>query len=168
MKKLHIKIDVKKEEFKKKLDIHDGRDGKDGSNGNPGKDGNIKDLSPQEIRDALELLPKGEKLSIQAIEDLAEIIEELRKWRKSIVSPGAGVNVGALSLHFIDDETPSGTIDGVNTVFTTNLTPSTGTLKVYVNGQRMRVVEDYTLSGQTITFLIASPTGSIILCDYRT
>jgi len=40
-------------------------------------------------------------------------------------------------------------------------------LKVYVNGQRMRETEDYTISATTITFLTPPPTGSIILCDYR-
>ena len=74
-----------------------------------------------------------------------------------------------LEGHIIDDETPTGTINGVNTIFTLANTPNPpASVKVYVNGARMRITEDYTLSGRTITFLIAPPTGSIILNDYRT
>ena len=118
------------------------------------------------VRDKLESLPDGEKLSIQAIQDLADILEELKKKRGNITG-GGGINVGALSIHFIDDETPTGTVNGSNKVFTTNLTPATGSLKVYRGGTRQRVTEDYTLSGRTITFTIAPVVGEILLCDYR-
>lgn len=52
-------------------------------------------------------------------------------------------------------ETPTGTVDGSNTVFTTLRDFEEGTLKVYLNGQRVREggTEDYTTSGgNTITF----------------
>lgn len=45
----------------------DGRDGRDGRDGEDGKDGDIKDLSPDEIRDSLELLKDDERLDISAI-----------------------------------------------------------------------------------------------------
>ncbi len=80
----------------------DGRDGKDstvpgpvgprgetgpqgvpGVNGVDGKDGDIKDLSPQEIRDSLELLQGDERIdvsSIRGVEDvITEIAEEIAK-----------------------------------------------------------------------------------------
>ena len=119
------------------------------------------------VRDKLESLSDGEKLSIQAIQDLAEILEELKKKGGKIVGGGGGVNLGALNIHFIDDETPSGTVNGSNTIFTISLTPATGSLKVYRGGTRQRVTEDYTLSGTTITFTIAPVVGEILLCDYR-
>lgn len=125
----------------------------------------VKD-SPEQIRDGLESLPKGKKLSIQAIEDLSDILEELRKKKGGGLVGGGGMN--AIPLHFIDDETPSGTKNGSNTDFTTNLIPATGSLKVYRNGVRQRVTEDYTLSGQTISFTVAPASDEIILCDYRT
>lgn len=84
-----------------------------------------------------------------------------------------GRNFGGKTLHrgfaprFIDDETPSGTVNGSNTDFTIASEPLSGSLKVYVNGQRMRVTEDYTLSSNTITFNTPPPSGSIILVDYR-
>jgi hypothetical protein len=122
-----------------------------------------------QIRDGLELLQKGEKLSIQAIEDLSDILEELRRMaRTSTKGSGAGVGTMALNAHFIDDETPSGTIDGNNTAFTLANSPVTSSLKVYLGGSRQRVTEDYTLSGRTITFTIAPQVGEVLLVDYRT
>jgi uncharacterized surface anchored protein len=95
-----------------------------------------------------------------------EMLEELS--RNKGIRFGGGFSQIHMEQHFIDDETPTGTINGINTVFTIASTPNpSGSLKVYVNGQRMRITEDYTVSGRTITFLIAPPTTSIILCDYR-
>lgn len=71
------------------------------------------------------------------------------------------------TIKFADDETPTGDIDGVNTDFVLANTPKDGSVKVYVNGSRMRITEDYTISDKTISFLIPPPSGSIILTDYR-
>lgn len=156
---------------------------KDGKNGIDGKDADEEKIveevlnrlptpEPQkvltdiEIRDMLESLKKGEKLSIQAIEDLPEIIAELKKKKGGLLVGGGGMN--AIPMHFVDDETPSGTMNGVNTDFNTNLIPATGSLKVFRNGQRLKVTEDYTLSGQTITFINPPESDEIILVDYRT
>lgn len=69
---------------------------------------------------------------------------------------------------FIDDETPSGSVNGSNKTFTLAHTPSPITsLKVYVNGQRIVLTTDYSLSGSTITMIYAFPTGTAIRCDYR-
>jgi hypothetical protein len=69
---------------------------------------------------------------------------------------------------FIDDETPVGMVNGVNKAFTlSNMPNPPSSVKVFVNGSRMRITEDYTLSGVTVTFVTAPPTGSIILVDYR-
>lgn len=120
------------------------------------------------IRDGLELLKEGEKLSIQAIQDLSKIIEEMKK---DVATAGSKTGASLISkrIRFIDDLTPAGAINGVNTVFTISKSPETGSLKVYVNGQRMRVTTDYTLSGgdKTITFVTAPPTDSTILVDFR-
>ncbi len=78
------------------------------------------------------------------------------------------IDKNMLSL-LVNDETPTGTVNGSNTAFTLANTPKSGTLKVYVNGQRMQSGSgnDYTLSGVTITFTTAPPTNSVILCDYQ-
>lgn len=71
------------------------------------------------------------------------------------------------SAAFVDGETPSGTVDGVNDTFTLANTPIVGSVKVYLNGIRMQVTTDYTISGTTITFVTPPSILDIILCDYR-
>jgi seryl-tRNA synthetase len=106
---------------------------------------------------------------IDELKDKVKELEEKVKKSGGRSFFGGGFNYSAMSLHIIDDETPTGDVDGVNTEFTLANTPSPATsLKVYLNGQRMRVTEDYTLSGKTLTFLSAPLTGSILLVDYRT
>lgn len=75
-------------------------------------------------------------------------------------------SVGAVSN--TRNEVPSGTVNGTNTDFTIANTPVTGTLRVYVNGVRQKVTDDYTLSGTTITFVSAPLTDSKLLVDYET
>jgi len=72
-------------------------------------------------------------------------------------------------INFMDNEVPSGAIDGVNTVFSLIFTPKTNSEHLYLNGLLMEsgVLNDYTISGDTITFNYAPPLGSSILCSYR-
>lgn len=140
------------------------KDGKDGKSivGPAGKEG--LDGSPDtadQIRDKLELLNKGSKLSIQAIEDLPELL-------KNFIRVGStSANRQAQYINFVDDETPDGIKNSSNTKFTLAHTPVAGSLKVYRNGARQRVTEDYTFSAQTITFTAAPDSDEIILVDYR-
>ena len=83
-----------------------------------------------------------------------------KRWKNGEVS-------GTSTINFADSETPTGDVDGANTDFVLAHTPETGSLKVYLNGMRMSLTEDYTLATATITFLIAPGSGSIITCDYR-
>lgn len=180
---MKVAINISKEELKTKLGIKDGapgRPGKDGVSikgepGTPADEARIVQevlsklppppfLEPLTVRDKLETLPEGEKLSIQAIQDLSKILEEMRQ----AASSKSSASLISKRIRFIDDETPSGAVNGVNKIFTlTSKFPEAGSLKVYVNGSRMRVTEDYTLSNRTITFITAPPTTSIVLCDYR-
>lgn len=54
----------------------------------------------------------------------------------------------------VNNETPSGTFDGINATFTLAHTPLSGTLQLFLNGafQHPGVSADYTLSGSTITY----------------
>jgi len=62
---------------------------------------------------------------------------------------------------FADNETPSGTIDGVNATFTLAHSPSpTSSLQLQLGGIFLTQGIDYTLSGSTITFL-AAPDASL-------
>lgn len=72
----------------------------------------------------------------------------------------------------VDNETPSGTIDGVNAAFTLANNPDPdSSLRLSLNGLRMRsgAGNDYTLSGVTITFETDQipQTGDVLLADYR-
>ena len=145
-------------------------DGKDGESvvGPAGKDG--KDGSPDtadDIRNKLELLAGDERLKIEAIKDLSDILDELKK-RPRAVFGGGGLSKSALDAHFVDNETLTGTLNGVNTIFTINNTPSPQTsLKIYRGGALQKLTDDYTISGTTITFLVAPQVGEILLADYR-
>lgn len=70
---------------------------------------------------------------------------------------------------FADNETPSGTINGSNAVFTLAHTPSpTASLQLFLNGAFQTAAgTDYTLATATITFGSAPLTGSILRAFYR-
>lgn len=112
-----------------------------------------------------------ESINQKVIKGLTTEIEAIYKALNSVKTSkkfGAAHGGGFTDSNFIDDETPSGTINGTNKIFTLAYTPNPSTsVKVFVNGARMRITEDYTLSGSTITFTTAPPTTSIILVDYR-
>lgn len=86
------------------------------------------------------------------------------------VDPATVVDATAISeSDIITAETPTGAIDGVNDTFTLANTPVTGTVRVYLNGQRQTegAGEDYTVSGSTITFNSPVPrTNSTLRVDY--
>ena len=70
--------------------------------------------------------------------------------------------------YFVENEVPSGSINDSNTSFTLAGTPNpAGSLQLYLNGAHLKVTEDYTLSGATITMVSAPPTGSLLLATYR-
>lgn len=65
-------------------------------------------------------------------------------------------------------EVPAGVINGVNTVFTLQNTPVSGTDMVFLSGQlQAGGGVDYTLSGKTITFKIAPNIGEQLFVFYQ-
>jgi hypothetical protein len=70
---------------------------------------------------------------------------------------------------FADAEVPSGTINGSTTAFTLAHTPSpAASLACYENGVEERAAgADYTLATATITYGVAPPTGTTLVCYYR-
>lgn len=56
-------------------------------------------------------------------------------------------------LGIVWNETPAGTINGSNAVFKLASKPHTGAVLLYVNGLLMLEGGDFTISGQTITFV---------------
>ncbi len=75
------------------------------------------------------------------------------------------------TVNFADKEVPTGTIDGVNTVFTLAHTPTAGSDHIYLNGVLQTPTTDYSLAGVTITFVAAPQVGSdfttVLLASYR-
>lgn len=69
----------------------------------------------------------------------------------------------------MDEETPAGTLDGVNTTFTLSQTPNPPTsLLLFINGLRQHSGVDFTLAGNTITLTGFVPTvGQNIVASYR-
>lgn len=76
---------------------------------------------------------------------------------------------GGAVLSFAENEVPAGTIDGSNPGFTLANTPVAGSLKLYKNGLRLQLGNDFSLSGNTITYLSGQvpQVGDTHLADYR-
>ena len=71
---------------------------------------------------------------------------------------------------FVDDEVPSGTVNGTNLTFVLAYAPSPQVgLRLYKNGMLMQQHADYTLSGSTITFVTVSTpqVSDAIVAYYR-
>lgn len=69
---------------------------------------------------------------------------------------------------FVDNEVPSGSIDGVNVAFTLATAPDPqDCLEMYLNGLFQSFGVDYTLAGTAITFASAPQTGDAPIANYR-
>lgn len=72
-------------------------------------------------------------------------------------------------FRYIDNEIPTGVIDGVNLSYTTQYLFQPSTVKVYLNGLRLSVGvgNDYTIiSNNTIVMNYAPLSGDTITLDY--
>ena len=120
------------------------------------------------MADALEALPDKDKLKIDAVSGLRELLEEIRKIKNTGLGGIGGFNYASLDLHIKDPYVPTGTINGVNKDFTLSSTPSPAvSLKVYRGGALQSLTEDYTVSGITLTFIVAPVVGEIIKVEHR-
>lgn len=72
------------------------------------------------------------------------------------------------STTLVQNETPGGLINSSNTAYTTASTFTTGSLRVYLNGQRLTAGgNDYTEGTQAFTMAYAPATGDVLLVDYN-
>jgi len=147
-----------------------GISGKDGESiiGPAGKDG--KDGSPDtadQIADKINTLE--EAIELETIKGLKAKLSDLeKKWTSRPMFGGGGFSKMAMLQYFVDDETPTNSGDDLN--FTISHAPSpTSSLKVYRNGQRLKIgaLNDYTFSGYTITLLTALGASEILTVDYK-
>ena len=69
------------------------------------------------------------------------------------------------------NEVPAGTIDGWNVAFTLSEIPVLGSERITKNGQKLKPTLDYSITDDTITFVIPPESDSgytdVLLCDYR-
>ncbi len=82
--------------------------------------------------------------------------------------PGVGADTSGL---FIDAETPTGLINGSNQVFTLTATPlPSTTLALYLNGIYLSAGIDFTITGNTLSFIsgVMPQSGDILRAFYRT
>ena len=172
--KMEVKVDNKLNEVK------DGIQGVQGAKGDTGEQGeSIQGLNgadgspdtPKIIRDKLEFLKKEkEKLSIDAIGYLEERLTDLEENGRKLGSKvsGGGLNMGAMNLRIVDPYTPKGDLDGTNKDFELVAAPSPATsLKVYRGGRLLKLTEDYTLSGTTVSLLIAPHADDSVTVEHR-
>lgn len=81
-----------------------------------------------------------------------------------------GTGGGGGGSSFADAEIPAGVVNGSNTVFTLASSPSpASSLELYRNGLLMRQGTDYQISGNMVTFFLASVplTGDLLAAYYR-
>jgi hypothetical protein len=72
-----------------------------------------------------------------------------------------------ISTRFVYNETPSGTQNSVNTAFTLATAPVTGTVAAYKNGLRLKPTTDFSISTNTITYVVAPAPADVLLVDYQ-
>jgi hypothetical protein len=74
---------------------------------------------------------------------------------------------GKFIANIFVQETPSGTVDGVNTSFTTTHNPIfISAHLLFVNGILLRQGVHYTISGNTITMTLAPASGQVLISVY--
>ena len=72
-------------------------------------------------------------------------------------------------VKFVDRETITGDVDGINNSFTLQYTPIVGSEHIYLNGmlQESGIEYDYVSSGSGVIFNESPPSYSRIKCSYR-
>jgi hypothetical protein len=82
------------------------------------------------------------------------------------VTPG-GVLLGSGSSSDIFNEVPTGTKNGVNLIFTLSSNYIATKTRLYLNGQRLKIGDDYIESGANqITFVLPPHAQDNIIIDY--
>lgn len=102
------------------------------------------------------------ELSDVPVYSIAQALKNLK-----VNSGGTGImyQTAPVATAIVYGEVLTGTIDGVNTVFTIAHTPSSGQ-GITSNGIRQQVGVDYSIVTSTITMTLAPQIGDILLADY--
>ena len=121
------------------------------------------------IASTLEAQPEDKKLEIEAIKDLRKELDELRAMKGRVLGGGGGFSRMAMEQYFIDDDTPAEVPNGVITDFTPTYSFMASSLKVFNDGQRMKIgaTKDYTIVSGKVVYNTAPLADVIITFDYR-
>ena len=99
-------------------------------------------------------------IKISSLVGLQGIIDAVNKLEKAINNTS--------SYLFRDNVTPSGTIDGANKDFNVPDSPNPAlSLRIYLDDEYQHPTDDYSLSGPTITFIVAPAAGKKMRAFYR-
>lgn len=90
------------------------------------------------------------------------------------ITLGTGLSFSGTTLNAdiptanVFNETPTGTLNGVNLIFTTASNFTTNSTRLYLNGQRLKLSGDYTETGTNqITFVTAPTATDVLIIDYK-
>jgi hypothetical protein len=78
------------------------------------------------------------------------------------------LEIDLTKITYVDKETPTGNVDGVNSNFTLTYTPIPNSEHVYLNGLLQDEIDDYTIEYNVIKFTYPPLNGMKIRCSYRT
>lgn len=140
-------------------------------------------INPQDIIDLMLKQPKGKRLSVKHIDGLEQTLSALKHQTEhgylhggGVPSLAAGTGIKLVSTSdggFIIVNTGTGgtsvygeVVSFSGTSGTLAHTPTSGTLRLYRDGQRLQIGSDYTISGAVITLTFAAISANIFLADY--
>lgn len=130
-------------------DGSDGKNGKDGQDGKDGTDGTSAVLNVDEVFDTfIKRIVKEKPIDISNIRNAESFMYQGTRYKFSELMHGAGSGGGGGGGGFtLTEETPVGTVDASNNVFTVSNTP----LYIIVDGSTRVAGQGYTYASGTIT-----------------
>lgn len=78
-----------------------------------------------------------------------------------------GINDRIPDYYFVDKETPTGQVNGVNVTFELSRIPTLGSEHIYINGLLQESDYDYVIEDNVVVFYEAPDYGMRIRCSYR-
>jgi len=122
------------------------------------------EITPEMVKQIVQImhsLPEADKLEVsKGIRNANSFIYNGTKYgTHEMMHGGSAGNTGTTSVY-------NEVVAGSDTSWTLTHTPSTGTLQLYANGQRLIETVDFTISGSSIT-TISSWTSGTLLADYQ-
>lgn len=156
----------------------------------------LKDLLDKKDRDLVkakdqrgnQIKNAGDAVDPQDLVTLRQLQDELRKFKKVITqtivtTPGSGTGsppptttpppvitpppITGPNLPGIPvSETPTGSLDGFNTIFSLSQLPIANTLNVRLNGVRQSEPDNIIINNTTIQFMVAPKVNDDLIADY--